>query len=147
MRRILILVAATALAASLAAGPAGARGHRAKLELRRTRVGRILVDGAGFTLYAFTKDRRNRDVCARITACLGTWPPLTTSGRVLAGPGVKRSLIGTIRLRGGVSQVTYAGHPLYTYVADTGPAETFYINILQFGGRWPALNAAGGEVK
>jgi hypothetical protein len=43
--------------------------------------------------------------------------------------------------------VTYAGHPLYRYIADTGPGQTSYINILQFGGRWPAVNGAGHEVK
>jgi hypothetical protein len=71
---------------------------------------------------------------------------VTTSGRPVAGPGVKRSLLGTIKL-GRKTQVTYAGHPLYTYVADTHPAQTSYVNILQFNGRWPALNAAGKEVK
>jgi hypothetical protein len=43
--------------------------------------------------------------------------------------------------------VTYAGHPLYRYIADTAPGQTYFINILQFGGRWPAVNAAGQEVK
>ena len=65
----------------------------------------------------------------------------------LAGPGVKASLIGTIRPKPGLVQVTYAGHPLYTYSLDSSPGETFYVNISQFGGRWPALNASGGEVK
>jgi predicted lipoprotein with Yx(FWY)xxD motif len=123
-----------------------AHASRADLKLRKTSVGTILVNSRGFTLYAFTKDRRNYDACARIPHCLRVWPALTVAGKPIAGPGVKRSLIGTIVVKG-KRQVTYAGHPLYGYIADTGPGQTFYINILQFGGRWPALNAAGHEVK
>jgi predicted lipoprotein with Yx(FWY)xxD motif len=104
------------------------------------------VDSRGFTLYAFTKDRRNHDACAGVPDCLTVWPALTVSGKPIVGPGVKRSLIGTITVKG-KKQVTYAGHPLYGYIADRAPGQTYYINILQFGGRWPAVNAAGHEVK
>lgn len=147
MRRILIVAMAMALLGALAAGAALARGHRAALRLRNTSVGTILVNGRGFTVYAFTKDHRNHDACVKIRGCTGLWPLVTTTGRPMAGPGVKKSLIGTIKLKGGVKQVTYAGHPLYTYAADPGPGSTFYVNFLQFGGRWPAMNASGQEVK
>jgi predicted lipoprotein with Yx(FWY)xxD motif len=120
---------------------------RAKLGLRKTSVGSILVNSRGFTLYAFTRDGRNRDACARIPRCLAVWPAVTTSGTPVAGKGVRSALIGTIALKGGRRQVTYAGHPLYTYIADSGPGQTSYVNILQFGGRWPAVDAAGHEVK
>jgi predicted lipoprotein with Yx(FWY)xxD motif len=124
-----------------------ADGHisRAQLKLRKTRAGMILVDGRGFTLYAFTADRPRHDACAEKPDCLTAWPAMTTGGAPIAGPGVKRALIGTIRVHG-QRQVTYAGHPLYRYIADSGPGQTFYINIMQFGGRWPALNASGHEV-
>ena len=65
----------------------------------------------------------------------------------LAGPGVKRSLVGTITLKHGVKQLTYAGRPLYLYSQDTRPAETRYVNLLQFQGYWPAINASGKDVK
>jgi predicted lipoprotein with Yx(FWY)xxD motif len=129
------------------AGPAGARSGRAKVELRQTRLGKILVNGRGFTIYAFTRDRRNRDNCASSHVCITVWPPVTTVGAPIAGPGVRSSLLGTITLKNGRRQLTYAGHPLYTYIADTRPGQTSYVNILQFRGRWPALNAAGQEVK
>jgi predicted lipoprotein with Yx(FWY)xxD motif len=134
------------MAASVPAALADAHVSRAELKLRKTSAGTILVDRRGFTLYAFTKDRRNHDACASIPHCLKVWPALSGAGKPIAGPGVKRSLIGTIMVKG-QRQVTYAGHPLYGYIADTAPGQTFYINILQFGGRWPALNAAGHEVK
>lgn len=153
MRRILIVVAIAAtltVPAALAlptAGALGALSVRAKLVLRHTSVGTILVNGRGFTLYAFTRDRRNKDACQNIQSCLTAWPALTTSGRVLAGPGVRRGLIGTIKLKSGAKQVTYRGHPLYTYLGDSAPAQTSYVNFFQFNGRWPAVNAAGREVK
>lgn len=147
MRRILTLIAATALIALLTTALAGASGTRAKLQLRNTHMGMILVNTRGFTVYAFTRDRRNKDNCAKVSGCLSVWPPVTTSGKAIAGPGVNSRLIGTITLKNGVKQVTYAGHPLYTYVADSGPGQTFYVNVSQFGGRWPALKAAGSEVK
>jgi predicted lipoprotein with Yx(FWY)xxD motif len=146
VKRVLISVAVAA-AVTLPAAFADAKGVRAKLELRRTAVGTILVNGRGFTVYAFARDSRNKDACQAIRLCLTVWPPVTTTGKPLAGPGVRANLIGTIRLRSGVKQVTYAGHPLYTYVADTRPAETFFVNIPQFGGRWPAVNSAGHDVK
>jgi predicted lipoprotein with Yx(FWY)xxD motif len=144
---MLTFTALGALVIALSAGVAGAGGRQAKLQLRHTSVGTILVNGSGFTVYAFTRDGRNRDACVKISHCLSTWPAVTTSGTPVAGRGVMSRLIGTITLRPGVKQVTYAGHPLYTYVGDSGPGQTFYVNLFQFGGRWPAVNAAGKEVK
>ena len=147
MKRIFCAAVIVVAAAGATAGLATASGSTTKLQLDKTRVGTILVNTRGFTVYAFTRDGRNRDACASISGCLSVWPPVTTSGRVIAGKGVRSGLIGAIKLKGGVKQVTYAGHPLYTYIADGSPGQTFYINILQFRGRWPAVNAAGGEVK
>jgi predicted lipoprotein with Yx(FWY)xxD motif len=147
VRRIPTLVAATALAASLTTAFASASASRAKLQLRRTSVGTILVNSRGFTVYAFTIDRRNKDNCVNVRGCLSVWPPVTTTGKAIAGRGVNSRLIGTITLKNGVKQVTYAGRPLYTYIADSGPGQTFYVNVSEFGGRWPAANAIGNEVK
>jgi predicted lipoprotein with Yx(FWY)xxD motif len=145
-RSLSVLAVVAVLAGGVAELP-DARGHSAVLKLRKTRVGTILVDGRGFTLYAFTKDRPGVDACAQVRDCLRVWPALTTSGPPVAGPGVKRSLIGTIKLRSGATQVTYGGHPLYGYVADRAPGQTYYVNITEFGARWPAVDANGHEVK
>ena len=147
MKRILTVVTVTAVVAPLATTLASASAVRAKLQLRGTSVGTIVVNGRGFTVYVFTKDGRNRDVCASIPGCPSTWPALRTSGKALAGRGVKASLIGTITLKNGTKQVTYAGHPLYTYSGDSGPGQTSYVDFPEFGGNWPAVNAAGKEVK
>ena len=144
-RRLSTIFTAGALVGALCA-PATAAG-RTTLKLRHTSVGTILVNGRGFTVYAFTKDGRNRDACAGISGCLGVWPVVSGASKPVLGTGVRRSLLGTITLRGGTSQLTYGGHPLYTYVGDSSPGETSYVNFPQFGGRWPAVNAAGQLVK
>jgi predicted lipoprotein with Yx(FWY)xxD motif len=138
---------AVTVVAGLATGLASARTRGTTLKLHKTSVGTILVNGRGFTLYAFSKDGRNRDACAGIRGCLSIWPVVSGATRPSLGPGVKRSLVGTITLKGGKKQLTYGGHPLYRYVGDSGPGQTSYVNFLQFGGRWPAVNAAGHEVK
>jgi predicted lipoprotein with Yx(FWY)xxD motif len=145
MRRILILL--TCLAALAGTTAAVAAGHRAKLKLGSTDKGKIVVNGGGFTVFMFTRDHRNRDSCVKVSGCTSVWPPVTTSGRPVAGPGIKRALIGTIALGHGVRQVTYAGHPLYTYSASSGPGDTSYVGFPQFGGTWYALNARGHAVK
>ena len=147
MRRVALTVAAAAAAGLLtAAGVAGAQGSGTKIALRKTSIGTILVNGSGHTLYAFSKDAPNKDACVKIAGCIQIWPAVTTTGRPVAGPGVKASLLGTIAYKGSLKQVTYAGHPLYTYVADDGPGSTDYVGESQSGGTWPALNAAGHEV-
>lgn len=145
-RSMMILLAAVAVAALGTAGLAEAGGGKAKLQLRKTKkAGKILANGAGFTLYMFTKDKPNQDNCTGV--CARVWPPLTATGKVSLGKGVKHSLVGTITLPNGKKQVTYAKHPLYTYIADGGPGATKYIGVFQSGGRWYALNGAGHLVK
>jgi predicted lipoprotein with Yx(FWY)xxD motif len=139
---------ASAVASAAQSNPPTARaGAAAKVQLRHTSLGSILVSSSGRTLYEFTRDHTNANSCVRISGCSGTWPALQTSGRPTAGPGVHSSLLSTIRLSGGRTQVTYAGHPLYLYSGDSGPGETSYVGESAFGGRWYAINASGHTVK
>jgi predicted lipoprotein with Yx(FWY)xxD motif len=119
----------------------------AKVQLRHTSLGEILVTSSGFTLYEFTRDRGEKDSCVSVRGCSRAWPALETSGKPTAGPGVKASSLSTIKLPGGASQVTYAGHPLYLYSGDSGPGETDYVGVSAFGGDWDAINAAGHAVR
>jgi len=143
------LAAALALPASAGAVPAPAAhaSRAARVQLRSTRQGRILVDASGFTLYRFTRDPRNRDTCMGITECASVWPPLRTTGRPTAGPGVNASLLSSISLGAGARQVTYAGHPLYRYAAAGERGETAYIGAMSFGGTWLAVSAGGAFVR
>ena len=140
-------VSVSAAANAHTGAPAGQAARTARVGLARTSHGRILVTASGFTLYEFSRDPRNKNTCAKVSECSGTWPPLTTSGSPVAGRGVRASLLSTIRLSGGTRQVTYAGHPLYTYASATERGETVYIGANQFGGSWYAVNAAGGRVR
>jgi predicted lipoprotein with Yx(FWY)xxD motif len=153
MRRLPLLAAgliAGAAGISTAAGaqPTSARAARAaKVQLRKTSAGKILVNSSGFTLYRFTRDTRGKDACVMVSECPQTWPALTTSARPLAGPGVKASLLSTIKLPNGRKQVTYAGYPLYMYAPSSERGETSYIGFEAFGGKWDAVNAKGKLVR
>jgi predicted lipoprotein with Yx(FWY)xxD motif len=153
-RASIVLFAALASAASASAIASAhtpmAMAHSsrvAKVQLRHTSLGEILVTSSGFTLYEFTRDRGEKDSCVSVNGCSRAWPALETSGKPTAGPGVKASSLSTIKLPGGASQVTYAGHPLYLYSGDSGPGETDYVGVSAFGGDWDAINAAGHAVK
>lgn len=145
MKRTLMLVVATAVCGLLLTSLAGA-SSRPTLALRKTSKGTILVNSRGFTVYAYTADRRDKDACARESGCLSLWPAVTSTGTPVLGHGVRSSLIGRTKVNG-AEQVTYAGHPLYTYAGDTRAGQTSNINIFQFDGHWPAVNASGQEVK
>jgi len=140
----ILLAGCTVLALT---GAASARSTPAQLKLHKTSIGTILVDRAGFTVYEFTHDKGKHNSCVKISQCPTAWPALTTSGKPLAGTGVKRNLLSTITLAHGVKQVTYAGHPLYTYAFDSGPAQTSYVGVSAFGGSWYAVSATGRAVK
>jgi len=62
-----------------------------------------------------------QSTCLSATGCAAIWPPLLTSGRPIAGPGVDQSLLGGLRRPDGTMQVTYAGWPVYMYNADSAP--------------------------
>jgi predicted lipoprotein with Yx(FWY)xxD motif len=143
-----VLSAATTGAATVASAQPSAHASRAAVvSLRHTSLGKVLVNSSGRTLYEFTRDHSGKDSCMSISGCPEVWPPLKSSGKPLAGSGVRASLLSTINLPGGIKQVTYAGHPLYLYSGDSGPGETSYVGALAFGGTWDAVNSSGHAVK
>jgi predicted lipoprotein with Yx(FWY)xxD motif len=149
-RPLVLLLAAAALSACggaaygvNASAPVKAHGA-AKISLRSTKLGRILVDGRGRTLYRFGKDTGRRSKCSG--ACASNWPPVTTKGRSHAGSGVAARKLGTTRRANGSRQVTYAGHPLYTFAADSRAGQTNGQGVNAFGGRWNAVRASGARV-
>ena len=99
----------------------------------------VLTNGSGLTLYSFAPDTPNRSAC--YGTCAAYWPPVT--GSPTAGPGVTLSKIGTIARTDGTIQVTYDGHPLYTYIGDTAPGQTSGNNLNLNGGFWHEVPAAG----
>ena len=85
------------------------------------KLGQILVDGNGMTLYMFTKDGPNQSNCTG--QCIDAWPALVTQGHPTLGDGVDASLVGTAPLPDGTMIVTYNKMPLYTYVKDKKPGD------------------------
>ena len=107
------------------------------------KVGLVLVDSKGFTLYDFHKDKGGKSAC--YGECAAVWPPLTTTGAPTPGNGASASKLGVVKRTDGTMQVTYAGHPLYTYVADKKPGEANGNDFSSFGGQWYALKGSGEE--
>ena len=136
------VVAATAAALALAGGRTTSAGTAVKIA--GTKLGPILVDSKGITLYDFVVDKGTTSAC--YGACAALWPPLLTHGKPVAGPGVKASLLGTTKRKDGKLEVTYGGHPLYYFVSDRKPGQTTGQGIDQFGGPWWVINAKGKEV-
>jgi predicted lipoprotein with Yx(FWY)xxD motif len=118
----------------------------ATLTVRSARFGRILFDGRGRALYAFTRDRRGgRSQC--YGACAKAWPVYFAKGRLLAGKGVKQALIGSTRRRDGRRQVTYNRRPLYYYVGDKSSGQVLCQNVDEFGGTWLVVRPNGQLVR
>jgi predicted lipoprotein with Yx(FWY)xxD motif len=126
--------------------PPGAESGVAVLTVASApKVGPILVDAKGFTVYDFHKDKGTTSSC--YGACAGAWPPVLTEGDPTAGEGASASQLGTTKRKDGTVQVTYAGHPLYTYAADKKPGEANGNDIDSFGAEWYALQGSGEEAE
>jgi predicted lipoprotein with Yx(FWY)xxD motif len=117
----------------------------ASVALRKTDLGRILVDGKGQTLYLFEKDKGTSSACDG--ACAVAWPPLTTTGTPSAGTGVIASKLGTTKRADGSTEVTYNGHPLYTYAGDGAPGQTSGQGLDDYGAEWYVLSRSGKTVE
>jgi predicted lipoprotein with Yx(FWY)xxD motif len=154
-RRIAIaaLAAVPLLAAACGGGdttapapPKTPSGQPATLGVENAKdLGRILDDAHGRTLYLFRKDPRGRSACTG--ACATAWPPLRANGKPIAGRSASASLLGTTPRHDGAPQITYNGHPLYTYTGDQKPGETNGQGLTAFGGGWFALSPSGNSVR
>src|SRR5262249_17838343 len=122
-----------------------AKGARVPVAVSSTKLGPILVDGRGRTLYLFEKDKNGRSTCAG--ACAGFWPPLIATGRPLAEKEARASLLGTTNPADGRLQVTYNHHPLYSFVKDVAKGQTNGEGLNKFGAEWYAVSAAGATVE
>jgi predicted lipoprotein with Yx(FWY)xxD motif len=148
-KRIIVAIAFAALAAITAipsslAGPTRA-GGAATVAVGKSSLGRILVNGQGRTLYMFALDRHGRSACNG--ACASAWPPLIASGKARAVSGARASLVGRTRRQDGRWQVTYNGHPLYTFYQDTKKGQTNGQGVNFFGGVWNAISPAGAKIR
>jgi predicted lipoprotein with Yx(FWY)xxD motif len=118
---------------------------RPTVQVRRTRLGKILVDSRGRTLYLFKKDTGGKSRCSG--RCAVNWPPLLVTGRPVAGSGITASRLKTTRRSDGKTQVVYDGHPLYSFIGDTKPGNTNGQGLTAFGASWFVVSPSGNEVR
>jgi predicted lipoprotein with Yx(FWY)xxD motif len=127
----------SAAASPAAAGTTIAVATNAKL-------GQILVDGKGMTVYLFVADTGTSSTC--YTSCAAVWPPVLATGAPQAGAGSTASLLGTTTRTDGKIEVTYAGHPLYYFIQDKAAGDTTGQGINGFGGLWWVLTPSGAAM-
>jgi predicted lipoprotein with Yx(FWY)xxD motif len=140
--KIALVIAAAALIVT--AGLAAAATSATSVGVSQSKFGRILVDGHGRSLYLFDRDRNRKSSC--YGGCAGEWPPLIVSGKPHATSGVKAALLGRTKRRDGRWQVTFRGHPLYTFAGDAAKGQTNGEGLDDFGGWWYLVSPAGVKV-
>src|SRR5262249_25493667 len=120
----LIALVVLGISGAPAGGPAPAHASGGRAVPKTATIGgvTVLTSAQGFTLYWFAPDTPARSAC--YGTCAGYWPPVTVTGTPSAGPGVTGRL-GTIKRADGTTQVTYNGHPPYTYVRHPPPRPAF----------------------
>lgn len=108
------------------------------LTVVESKLGSILAAGDGHTVYLFTPDKKDKSVCTG--PCTEDWAPLAADGEPALGDGVDASLVKAIKRPDGSKQISYAGHPLYTFSGDAKPGD---VNGQSIGGVWFAVTPDG----
>jgi predicted lipoprotein with Yx(FWY)xxD motif len=98
----------------------------------------VLTNAKGFTLYWFAPDTPITSRC--YGSCAVYWPPVT--GTIATGSGLPGQA-GLIARAGGPGQLTYDGHPLYTYIGDSAPGQARGNNLTLNGGLWHEVPVSG----
>ncbi len=132
-------VMSAASAATSGGGSAAATG--AHLGIAHSSLGNIVVDGAGMTLYVFTRDTKGSGKSSCTGECLATWPALIVTATP-TGDGVTGTL-GTIPTPDGKKQATLDGWPLYYFAGDKAAGDVKGQGIK---GTWWVVTAAGAPI-
>lgn len=121
---------------------AGSSSGAVTVETHSGPMGTYLTDGKGMSLYMFASDSSGKSSCTG--QCLTYWPPLT--GTATASGSANAGMLGTIAGANGTTQVTYGGHPLYTYTGDKSAGETTGQGSTNFGAKWWLLAPSGQPI-
>jgi predicted lipoprotein with Yx(FWY)xxD motif len=141
MKVVLLAVVSVGALVALTAASALASGGTV-VSWKKTSIGNAITTSSGRTLYLFRGDTGTTSKC--YGACATAWPPLLTAGKPVASGRVTASLLGTTKRKDGKLQVTFKGHPLYTFVGDTRAGETKGEGSSAFGAQWYALAPSNG---
>jgi predicted lipoprotein with Yx(FWY)xxD motif len=133
-----LAVAALVLFGLVVAGASSSPPAVAGTSLKTTTIGgtTVLTNAKGFTLYSFAPDTPATSKC--YGSCAAYWPPVTGT---VTGQGLPGK-VATITRTGGSHQLTYNGHPLYTYIGDTAPGQAKGNNLNLNGGLWHEVPAS-----
>jgi predicted lipoprotein with Yx(FWY)xxD motif len=115
------------------------------IQVGNSRLGQILIDSKGRTVYLFLADSGAVSTC-NSAACVQYWPPVLTAGAPIAGAGVNAALLGTAARKDGTTQVRYAGHPLYYFITDQKAGDVTGQGINGFGGPWYVVSPSGTQI-
>jgi predicted lipoprotein with Yx(FWY)xxD motif len=125
--------------------PAAPAATGTAINIGSTKLGQVLVDSNGLTVYLFLADKGTASSC-NSASCVQYWPPVLTTGAPQAGSGVSASLLGTTARADGTTQVTYAGHPLYRFINDKAAGEATGQGVNAFGAPWYVVSPSGAQV-
>jgi predicted lipoprotein with Yx(FWY)xxD motif len=122
--------------------PGSAAARTPSISLRPTKLGRIVVDAGGRTLYLFLSDTKGKSTC--YGGCARVWPAALVAGKPIAGPGLDARKLTTAARKGTRRrQLVYNNHPLYRVDADTKPGDTEGQGVFN---SWFAVGANGRQV-
>ena len=115
------------------------------LALADSSLGKIIVDGAGKTLYMFTPDSAGTPTCYE--QCATNWPALKAddAASVTVGTGLDASKLSVVDRTDGGKQVKYGTWPLYYFANDAAAGD---VNGQGAGdGKWWVVGADGEPIK
>src|SRR3954454_7927174 len=141
---LLVAVAAGAAVAASASTTTTAKAKPPTLKLRKTGLGKILVDSKSRTLYAFGHDKKNKSRCSG--QCAANWPPATSPAKPTVAKGIDKSKLKVIKRGDGSRQLSYNGHPVYRFALDSARGDTNGQGVTAFGGTWHVVSKRGAVV-
>jgi predicted lipoprotein with Yx(FWY)xxD motif len=114
----------------------------ASLQLgQNSTLGKVVLDGQGFTLYRFDKDTAKPSASNCSGSCLATWPPVLTTNKIQI-QNLDPSKLGAITRQDGTQQVTVGGWPVYRYINDVVPGQVTGQGV---GDTWFAVAPDGSK--
>lgn len=146
---VLSIVAVAALASGTLA-QAGTSKQAGSVVVKTASVGKlgtILVNSQGHTLYMFVPDKQSKVTC--VSSCAIAWPPLkiAAGAKAVAQGSAKSSLLGSDQDPAGGWVVTYNKWPLYTWLGDKKAGQTLGQAINNSGGYWYVISPSGTLIK
>jgi predicted lipoprotein with Yx(FWY)xxD motif len=96
---------------------------KATVATASTKLGTVLVDSKGMTLYTSSGDT-TPGASSCTGGCATIWPPLAVTATPIYAAGLTASKFATITRSDGTKQLAYNGKPLYTFANDSAAGAT-----------------------